>query len=110
MLRLLGLPLAELKSRAEALAARLSTIPGVTARAAEDVAYVGGGSLPDRSMPTWVVEVISPLSDNELSSRLRSGTPAVLPRVHDGKVLLDVRTVFEDQETALVQAVRGAVG
>ncbi len=110
VLRLLGLPLEGLKSRAFALAARLSALPGVTAQAAADVAYVGGGSLPDRSMPTWVVEVESRLSDAELSSRLRSGTPAVLPRVRGGKVILDVRTVFESQEDGLVAAVEGAVG
>jgi L-seryl-tRNA(Ser) seleniumtransferase len=73
------------------------------------VAYVGGGSLPDRSMPTWVVEVESPLSDSELSSTLRTGTPAVLPRVRGGKVVLDVRTVFEDQDDGLVAAVACAV-
>jgi L-seryl-tRNA(Ser) seleniumtransferase len=108
VLALLGVQLDELKRRAEGLALRLWRIPGVAARAAEDVAFVGGGSLPDQAMPTWVVEVDAGLGDCELSARLRHGTPAVLSRVRGGKVVLDVRTVFEGQEAALVEAVTAA--
>src|SRR5439155_9096467 len=58
VLRMLGTPAEELKRRAEGLAARLAALPGVAqARAAEDVAFAGGGSLPDQPLPTWVVEV-----------------------------------------------------
>jgi L-seryl-tRNA(Ser) seleniumtransferase len=111
-LRMLGTPPAELRRRAEALAGRLRGVEGVAeARAAEDVAYVGGGSLPDQAMPTWVVEVAArERSDAELARRLRLGTPAVLGRLHDGRLVLDVRTLFAEQEAALVEAVRQAAG
>src|SRR5207248_2795847 len=57
-LRMLGTPPAELRRRAEALAEQLRAVEGVTGvRVAEDVAYVGGGSLPDQAMPSWVVEL-----------------------------------------------------
>jgi len=49
------------------------------------------------------------MSDEELGRRLRTGTPAVLGRLRDGRVVLDVRTVFAEQEGALVEAVRQAV-
>jgi L-seryl-tRNA(Ser) seleniumtransferase len=108
-LRMLGTPPEELRQRAEALAAQLSAAEGVTARAVEDRAYVGGGSLPDQAMPTWVVEVEARgLSDAELARRLRTEEPAVVGRLRAGKVLLDVRTVFTQQEAALVAAVRAA--
>ncbi len=108
VLRLLGTPLDELKGRAEALAGRLAGVAEAAAR--EDVAYVGGGSLPDQAMKTWVVELHTPgMSEEELASRLRAGMPAVMARVRDGKVILDVRTVFPEQEGDLVQAVTRVV-
>ncbi len=112
VLRMLGTPLEELHRRAEALADRLRGIPGLAVvRVAKDEAYVGGGSLPDQAMPSWVVELEAEgLSDAELARRLRTGTPAVMARIRDGRVVLDVRTVLADQEGALVEAVRGAVG
>jgi L-seryl-tRNA(Ser) seleniumtransferase len=60
-------------------------------------------------MKTWVVEVVAAaVSDAELALRLRTGTPAVVGRLRDGKLVLDVRTVFAHQETELVEAVRAA--
>jgi L-seryl-tRNA(Ser) seleniumtransferase len=76
----------------------------------EDVAYVGGGSLPDQAMKTCVLEIEARgISDAELARRLRTGTPAVMGRLRDGKLLLDVRTVFPEQEEVLLGAVRQAV-
>jgi L-seryl-tRNA(Ser) seleniumtransferase len=110
VLRMLGAPPAELRRRAEALAARLRGLPGLTAAVREDVAYVGGGSLPDQTMPAWVVEVeAAGLSDAALALRLRTGTPAVMGRLRGGRLVLDVRTVFPEQEAALVEAMRCAV-
>jgi L-seryl-tRNA(Ser) seleniumtransferase len=111
VLRLLSLPLAELRERALELARRLAVVAGVaSARAVEDVAYVGGGSLPDQAMPTWVVEVeASNLGDSDLAHRLRTGTPAVVGRLRGGKVVLDLRTVFDHQEAGLLEAVRQAL-
>ena len=53
-----GMPLEELRRRAEELAKNIAELPGVEqARPVEDVAFAGGGSLPDQKMKTWVVEV-----------------------------------------------------
>jgi L-seryl-tRNA(Ser) seleniumtransferase len=111
VLRMLGAPLDELRRRAEALASRIGALSGVErARAIEDVAYVGGGSLPDQALKTWVVEVTAKgRSEEQLAAQLRAGTPAVMARLRDGKLVLDVRTVFERQEAALVDAVGKAV-
>jgi L-seryl-tRNA(Ser) seleniumtransferase len=110
-LRMLGTPLAELRQRAEALAVRLRELAGIaTAEAKEDVAYVGGGSLPDQAMKTWVVEIAArEISDAELAHRLRTGSPAVMGRLRGERLVFDVRTVFSSQEGALVEAVRRAV-
>src|SRR5208337_4686670 len=44
------------------------------------------------------------LSADELSARLRTSTPPVIARVEEGRVLLDLRTVFPEQDTVLVEA------
>jgi L-seryl-tRNA(Ser) seleniumtransferase len=110
VLRLLGVPLDELRQRAEGLAAALNALGGLEARAVSDIAYVGGGSLPDQAVKTWVVELqAAGLSDAELAHRLRIGTPAVMGRLREGKVVLDVRTVFPHQEADLIGAVGAAL-
>ena len=79
--------------------------PAATVR--DDVAYVGGGSLPDQTLPTAVAEIAAAgMSDAELAYRLRMGNPAVLGRVRGGRVVLDVRTVFAEQEGDLIAAVK----
>jgi L-seryl-tRNA(Ser) seleniumtransferase len=110
-LHMLAIPLEELRRRCEALAARLVKIDGVTtAVVSEDIAYVGGGSLPDQALKTCVVEIESAgIGDAELSRRMRTGHPAVLGRLRDGKLLFDLRTVFPRQEESLIEAVRKGV-
>jgi L-seryl-tRNA(Ser) seleniumtransferase len=111
VLRLLGTPLTELQQHAEQLAARLRQAPGVaSAQALEDIAFVGGGSLPDQKMATWVVEVAArALDESTFAQRLRLGDPAVMGRVRDGKLVLDVRTIFPEQIEPLIQAIQNVV-
>lgn len=111
-LRMLTTPISELRQRCEAIATRLREIPGNTAvEVREDIAYVGGGSLPDIAIPTVVVAISPEIrGETEFANRLRVGVPAVVGRIQDGRVLLDLRTVFAEQESALVTAVRLAAG
>ncbi|MGD6979793.1 MULTISPECIES: L-seryl-tRNA(Sec) selenium transferase [Citricoccus] len=65
---------------------------------------VGGGGAPGVPLPGWAVrlpEAVAPL--------LRAGDPAVLPRVHDGACLVDLRCVPESRDEALTAAVRSAL-
>ncbi|VTR92261.1 selenocysteine synthase : L-seryl-tRNA(Sec) selenium transferase OS=uncultured planctomycete GN=selA PE=3 SV=1: SelA [Gemmata massiliana] len=106
VLRMLTTSPTDLKRRSEAFAAWVREIPGVTVGVWEDESFVGGGSLPDVSVPTTVLGLSADgLSETELASRLRTGTPAVVTRVQDGRVLLDLRCVFERQEAELLEAI-----
>jgi L-seryl-tRNA(Ser) seleniumtransferase len=111
VLHMLGIRIGELQQRAEDLTARLRGLPGVaTAQAVQDVAFVGGGSLPDQALPTWVVQVDgTAVADEEFSRRLRAGDPAVVGRLRDSKLVLDLRTIFPSQEAAVVEAVAAAL-
>ncbi len=99
------------RQRAEQIHARLSELDGlaeVTVR--PDQAYVGGGSLPMQAISTWVVAVRPrELTEDELAKRLRTGDPAVVPRVHDGYVLFDARTIRDEQVQPLTEAVARAL-
>jgi L-seryl-tRNA(Ser) seleniumtransferase len=49
------------------------------------------------------------LSADEFARRLRVSDPPIIARVEEGRVLLDLRTVFPEQDAALVAALAGIV-
>jgi len=109
-LRMLTTPLAELRERCRAFAARLLELPELASvEVRDDIAYVGGGSLPDEAVPTAVIALsVTGMTEDTLAARLRSGTPAVVGRIHDGRFLIDLRTVFAAQEDELFAALVAA--
>ncbi|HMP57927.1 MAG TPA: L-seryl-tRNA(Sec) selenium transferase [Gemmatales bacterium] len=111
LLRLVAAAPAQLRARAVALYNALADQPGLTVEVQTDHAYVGGGALPNQELPTWVLALkAAGLPDADLAQRLRLGAPAVVPRVQNGAVLLDLRSVLPEQDEGLLQAVRRAVG
>ena len=66
---------------------------------------IGGGAAPSAVLPTRLIAVThADLSADELNTRLRAGTPPVIARVEEGRVLLDLRTVFPEQDASLMTA------
>jgi len=72
---------------------------------------VGGGAMPLISLAGYGVALASPTGKLEsLAKALRTGEPAVLARVFQERVILDVRTVLNDEQlTLLAQAIVNAV-
>jgi L-seryl-tRNA(Ser) seleniumtransferase len=65
----------------------------------------GGGSAPEEQFPTWLLSVTSsPWSPNQLEERLRRHSPPILCRIQDDQVLLDLRTVFPEQDAIIASA------
>jgi len=85
--------------RARALAERLRR-EGVDAVTEADVAFTGGGALPQVPLPGEVV-AIRTTGAAKVARALRLGDPAVVPRVGRDALLLDLRTVLPSQEEAL---------
>ncbi len=97
-------PQSTLRRRAERLARRLARLPGLSARAVPCVSQAGSGALPAVELPSFGVEVeAAGRSAADLAAALRQGEPAVLGRLHDGAVLLDLRTVAEEEVAPLLR-------
>jgi L-seryl-tRNA(Ser) seleniumtransferase len=104
-LRMMFAGLDEIRSRAERVASNLEEMqPSVR----PDESVAGGGSLPDQTVPTWVVELDVP-SAMEFEKRLRTGVSPVVSRIENGKVVLDMRTVDDREVDSLVTAVKAAI-
>ena len=97
----------ELQTRAEAIRDEIADVPGLTLSIRDDVAQVGGGSLPAVELPTVVIALRhAKLSADELASRLRTGRIGVFVRIHNEEVLLDIRSVLPEDDSRLALAVR----
>ena len=88
------------------LAALGGAAPGASVRASASA--VGGGSLPEVTLPTRVLALPSSAPD-ELLARLRRGDPPLVGRIEEGAVVLDPRTVGPGEDEALLATVRAAV-
>ena len=93
-----------LHSRAKALAEQLAAA-GVDAEAVRSDGAVGGGGAPGLTLGSAAVAVAE-----ALANPLRQGEPAVVGRISQGRLLLDLRAVPEEQDGELLAAVRAAAG
>jgi L-seryl-tRNA(Ser) seleniumtransferase len=77
----------------------------------EGFSVIGGGSTPDQQLPTHLVSISSRRhSAATMEERLRqpASGPPVIARIEDGRIVLDLRTVFPNDETALASAIVAA--
>ncbi len=105
-LRMVRQSAAEIRERAEAL---LACLPELPARLEPGISMIGGGSTPEQPLATWLI-AIQPASASTYEECLRAHTPPVIARVDDEKVLVDLRTVFPEEEEELAHALRAALG
>ncbi len=108
-LRMINLPVEAIRRRAVGLAEKISAHPGFSVRVLDGESVIGGGSTPAQSLPTALLAVThSSHSAQELEQLLRRNMPPVIARVEEDALLLDLRTVFEDQDEELFEAL-GAI-
>ncbi|GAB4229126.1 MAG: L-seryl-tRNA(Sec) selenium transferase [Deltaproteobacteria bacterium] len=110
VLRMLLEPVERVRTRARRLARAIrSAGTPVSVTIERDVSSPGGGALPDTFLPTACVAVSVPgMTEAGLEERLRRGSPPVVARIARGRVLLDVRTVRDDEVGELAGAVAAA--
>jgi L-seryl-tRNA(Ser) seleniumtransferase len=96
--------LAMLEAGAEALEARARRLADdCGGEVVAATAKVGGGALPLLELPGPAVAI-----DVALTSALRAGDPALVGRIADGRLLLDVRTLTDEEAEQAADAVRAA--
>jgi len=72
---------------------------------------IGGGSLPGQTLPTTVLVIEPTGSADSFVGKLRqSPSGAVIARIDNERVLLDPRTVLPDQDSAVIEAIKFALG
>jgi len=110
LLRFLSTPLKDLQTRTERLAEQLRTkLEGWDVRSEPDEAFVGGGSLPQQSVASYSLVLTSAEHCVEaLARRLRTGEPAVVGRVQQGRLVLSLHGLFEEQDEQLSGAIVSA--
>ena len=103
-LRMMRLSKEAIGQRAEALAARV-VAPNLKLEILDGESLLGGGAAPSSVLPTRLLALsCEALSADELAAQLRGSEPPIIARVEEGRVLLDLRTVFPEQDAAVVVA------
>jgi len=97
VLRMLEQRLDAVRARAE----RLARLVGGSVE--ESVARVGGGALPLAALPSFACAV-----EEALAAPLRAAEPPVIGIVRDGRLLLDCRTLHDDEVDEVAAAVAAA--
>jgi len=95
-----------LRARAEAL---LAQVPELPAEIVSGESLIGGGATPEQALPTWLIAIRLP-HPAECERRLRQAEPPVIARIEGEMLLLDLRTVFPEEEDSLAAALRGLAG
>ncbi len=115
-LKMMRLTKDEIGRRAEAIASSVKLIaeteraessPARRIRVAmiDGESLIGGGAAPSSVLPTRLLALSgADLGADELAARLRANDPPIVARVEEGRVLLDLRTVFADQDSVISSA------
>jgi len=103
VMQMLSLTSEELQQRAqsliEGLDAKFELITGEST--------LGGGAGPTSTFPTTLIAITHPeKSAQDIEHELRTSSPAIIARISEGKALLDLRTVFNDQLQTLRETLK----
>lgn len=97
------------KDRAERIIEKLSKFSNIyKLRLIEGTSQVGGGTMPDVELPTFLIAMShATLSAEQLSRKLRlECSPSIIVRIHQNEIYLDLRTVTNEEESIIVKALQ----
>lgn len=100
-----------IRSRARKIAAQLrKQIVDTDIALIKDSSKAGGGSLPEAEFETYTVSIDPKhIAVNELETRLRTGSTPVIARIKDNALLLDARTIQDQDIKELIRIVSSAL-
>jgi len=103
-LRMILMPLDEIRLRADRVA---ESLEGFAFAVRQMGSVIGGGSTPDQTLCSWVIELDVP-DAVRFEHRLRTGAIPVIARIERDKIILDMRTVAAEEESELAEALHAA--
>jgi L-seryl-tRNA(Ser) seleniumtransferase len=101
-IRMMRISEEELERRAQAIRERVAGAP-ITIEIVESESVIGGGAAPTATLKTRALAITAPDAD-DTAEQLRLNDPPVIARVEENRVLLDLRTVFPEQDEQIVRA------
>ena len=105
-IRMMRLSKQQIANRAETIVSAARS-PKLVLELVDGESLIGGGAAPSASLPTCLIAVsLSHKDADEISKRLRAADPPVVARVDEGRVLLDLRTVFPEHDNSLIRALQ----
>ena len=106
--RMMTTPLPDLKKKALQLKRKLDGENlSLQLRVMEEDSAVGGGSMPDFPLKTYVLALSSPNhSPDRLSGLLRRNEPPIMGRISNEEVLLDMRTLLDGEDRIILDALK----
>ena len=104
VIQMLSLTNEELRQRAQEIAAGLSS-NNLSLELLDGESALGGGAGPTSTFPTTLIAIThSEKSAQDIEHQLRTFSPPIISRISEGKVLLDLRTVFENHMPDILRA------
>jgi L-seryl-tRNA(Ser) seleniumtransferase len=104
-LQMIFASLDKIRGRAERM---INMLQDVHAEAREGQSAIGGGSTPDQTLPTWTVELLPVAGANAFDALLRNAPNPVIARIERDRMVLDMRTVADDELESLAATIRRA--
>jgi L-seryl-tRNA(Ser) seleniumtransferase len=105
-LRMLRLSKDAIGRRAELIAAQARSSPPVSIEVIDGESVAGGGAAPAAALPTRLLAISSSkYSAEQIIKMLRGSNPPIIGRVQEGRVVLDLRTVFPEQDHFVLEAI-----
>jgi L-seryl-tRNA(Ser) seleniumtransferase len=106
VLRMMRLSKEEIGKRARVIAEKVRR-PELSVSVMDGESVIGGGAAPSAVLPTTLLAITSKtVAADELAAHLRTYDPPIVARVEDARVLLDLRTVFPEQDETVAMALQ----
>ena len=108
-LRMMRMTPEQIGVRAEAIEKQVRNNEQLTAEVVDGQSVIGGGAAPSSTLPTRLLALTTGSKNaDSLMAHLRSQEPPIIARVQEGRVLIDLRTVFPEQDALIIAALQSA--
>jgi L-seryl-tRNA(Ser) seleniumtransferase len=108
-LRMMRMTPEQIGVRAEAIEKQVRNNEHLTAEVVDGQSVIGGGAAPSSTLATRLLALTTGSKNaDSLMAHLRSQEPPIIARVQDGRVLIDLRTVFPEQDALIIAALQSA--